>query len=137
MGNISFRNGIYISRQMIGISHICINKLCSWCIKRNTIYIILEINTKPRKDFINKVNTLWLQYLSLIIDEISIINLKLFTSINKQLWKAKKSDISSISIFGGLSIIVLIGNFYQFTLVIGKALWDNFFKKDDIYRKTL
>lgn len=51
-----------------------------------------------------------------------MIDLKLLTSMDKQLQKARSSDISSISIFGGLSLVVLMGDFYQFAPVTGKAL---------------
>ena len=66
-----------------------------------------------------------------------MIDLKLLTSIDKQLRKAKGSDISSTSVFGGLPLVVLIGDFYQFAPVTGKALWNNLFKEDDIHGKTL
>lgn len=69
-------------------------------IRGNTIHTTLEIITRVEKDFVIKVNMLWLQRSSLIIDEVSIIDLKLLTSIDRQLPKVKRSDISSISIIG-------------------------------------
>lgn len=91
-------------------------------IRGNTIYIILEINTRIEKDFIIKTNTLWLQRLSFVIDKISIINIKLFILIDRQLQRAKILDMSSTLIFGRLFLIVLMGDFYQFASVIEKVL---------------
>lgn len=90
-------------------------------ITENTIYITLKINIRVRKNFVVRTNMLWLQRLSLIINKISIINLKLFISMNKQLQKAKRLDISSNSIFKELFLVVLIGDFYQFTFISRKS----------------
>ena len=67
----------------------------------------------------------------------NIIDFKLFISINKQLQKAKGSDISSITFLGRFSLVVLIGDFYQFLLVTGSAFWDKLYRKKKIYRKIL
>lgn len=66
-----------------------------------------------------------------------MINLKFFASINKQLQKSKSFDISPITFFGALPLVVLIGDFYKFATLVGKALWNKPHKKKEIQGKTL
>lgn len=68
-----------------------------------------------------KINTKWSYCFSLIVNKISMINLKLLISIGQKLKKAKEINLYLTSIFGRLFLIVLIGNFYQFALVQGKT----------------
>ncbi len=65
------------------------------------------------------------------------MNLKLLASIDKQLRKAKGSDFSFTTFFGGLPLVVLMGDFYQFAPVVGKALWDKLHREEEIHGKTL
>ncbi len=51
-----------------------------------------------------------------------MIDLKLLTLIDKQLRKAKRSDLYSTTVFSGLPLVVLIGDLYQFAPVLGKAV---------------
>ena len=51
----------------------------------STIHTALEIHIRVGKSFVIKINTLWSQRFSLIIDKVSMIDLKLLTSIDKQL----------------------------------------------------
>lgn len=52
----------------------------------------------------------------------SMIDLKLFISINKQLQKAKKSSFYLTTVFDRLHLVVIMADFYQFALILGKAL---------------
>lgn len=45
--------------------------------------------------------------------------------MDQQLRKVKEISSDSISVFGGLSLVVLMGDFYQFVPVQGKALCSN------------
>lgn len=65
-----------------------------------------------------------------------MIDLKLFTLIDKQLQKARGTTMHSIFIFGELSLVVIIGNFYQFAPVLGKTLWKHLYKKEKKYGKN-
>lgn len=58
-------------------------------IRRSTIHITLGINNRVGKDFIIKINILWLECLSLIVDKISMINFKAF-NINRQMTAQNK-----------------------------------------------
>lgn len=60
--------------------------------------------------------------MALIIDEISIVLLKLLVSINTQFSQAKEKLDNNIAIFRGLVIVILIDNFHQFFSMIRKPL---------------
>lgn len=51
----------------------------------------------------------------------SIINLKLLILVDKQLWKTKEATLHSKPVFDRLVIVVIISNFYQFALKLGKT----------------
>ncbi len=65
-----------------------------------------------------------------------MIDLKLLISINKQLQKAKELNSHSSIVFIGLPLVVLIRDFYQFTLVLGKALWNHLIGKEEVHGKS-
>lgn len=48
-----------------------------------------------------------------------MVELDMLSNITKQLAKARSFSNKSIVIFGELPIIILMGDFYQFPLVIG------------------
>ena len=66
-----------------------------------------------------------------------MINLKLLASIDKQPRKEKKPNVPSTTLFGGLPLIVLMGDFYHIAPVVGKALWDESHKEKKIHEKTM
>lgn len=45
-----------------------------------------------------------------------MIDLKLFSIINKQLQKTKKTNMHSTSIFNIVALMIIIKDYYQFTL---------------------
>jgi hypothetical protein len=60
----------------------------------------------------------------MIIDEISMTDLSMLSTINNQCKIAKSLDRSSTDLFGGLPVVIFIGDFYQFPPVRGPALWE-------------
>lgn len=52
-------------------------------IGRNTVYITLRVNNWIKKNYQVKINLQWLYCSLLIIDKMSMIDLKLLTSIDK------------------------------------------------------
>lgn len=90
----------------------------------NTVYIALRVNTRSGKSYVSKINTQWSEQSSLIVDKVSMIDLKLLTSIDKHLQKVKRSAVSSITFLGGLLLVMLMRDFYQFVPVIERALWN-------------
>jgi hypothetical protein len=59
----------------------------------------------------------------MIIDEVSMIDLSALSIINTHSKVARSLDRSSPDLFGGLPVVILMGDFYQFPPVQGQALW--------------
>ena len=59
----------------------------------------------------------------LIIDEISMVSSKLMDSIDKQCKIMKNLDSNSTAVFGGLHVVIVLGDFHQFPPIQAKALW--------------
>lgn len=66
-----------------------------------------------------------------------MIDLKLLISIGKQIQKARRLNLYLTTVFGRLLLVVLVGDFYQFTSVLGKAHWDYLIREEEIYGKSL
>jgi hypothetical protein len=60
-----------------------------------------------------------------VIDEMSMIDLKMLSVINNQCRLARSLSRSSPDLFGGLPIVILMGDFFQFPPVRGPPLWKN------------
>lgn len=88
----------------------------------NTLHTALGINKNGKGSC--KIQEPWPQQSALVIDEISMLDLKMFATINQQLLQAKDLLSESTAIFGGLSVVLLMGDFYQFAPVTGRALWE-------------
>lgn len=58
----------------------------------------------------------------MIINKVSMIELKLFTLIHKQPRKVIGKSFHLTTVFDGLSLMVLMGDFYHFAPVLRKAL---------------
>src|SRR5436305_4609285 len=59
----------------------------------------------------------------MIIDEISMMDLSMLSTINNQCKIAKSLDRNSPDLFGGLPTVIFMGDFYQFPPIRGPALW--------------
>ena len=59
----------------------------------------------------------------LIIDKISIVSSKLMDSIDKQCKVVKNLSSDSTAVFGGLHVVIVLGDFHQFSPVQAKAFW--------------
>jgi len=70
-----------------------------------------------------RVRSLWANKTMLIIDEISMVSSKLMDSIDKQCKLLKSLDSNSSAVFGGLHIVIVLGDFHQFSPIQAKALW--------------
>jgi hypothetical protein len=57
------------------------------------------------------------------MDEISMIDLSILSTINSQCKIARYLDRNSPDLFGGLPIVIFIGDFHQFSPVRGQPLW--------------
>jgi hypothetical protein len=91
----------------------------------NTYHTSLGISINKTQEGImgSCVRRLWSRKTIMIIDEVSIVDLSMLNTINNQCKIARSLDRSSPDLFGGLPIVILIGDFYQFSPVRGPALW--------------
>jgi hypothetical protein len=70
-----------------------------------------------------RVRRLWSRKTFMIIDEVSMIDLSTLSTINSHCKSARSLDRTSPDLFGGLPIVILMGDFYQFPPVRGQPLW--------------
>jgi hypothetical protein len=83
----------------------------------------LSIAKKQKPTVSNRVRKLWSKKTIMIIDEISMMNLTSLGTINNQCKIARSLDRNSPDLFGGLPIVIFMGDFYQFPPIQGRALW--------------
>ena len=69
------------------------------------------------------MRSLWTNKTALIIEEISMVSLKLLTCIDEQCKIVKNLDSNSTAVFGGLPVVIVLGDFHQFPPVKARALW--------------
>ena len=93
----------------------------------NTIRSALGISiAKKQKPQVSpRIKELWSNKTIMIIDEVSMVDLTMLNTINNQCKIAKSLDRGSPDLFGGLPIIIFMGDFFQFPPVKGPALWKN------------
>lgn len=58
-----------------------------------------------------------------IIDEISMVFLKLLSTVDSQLSQAKRKKDNDIVRLGGLAVVSIMKDFNQFPPVVRKSLW--------------
>ena len=83
----------------------------------STIHTSLSINKDGKGS--HKIRGPWPQRSALIIDEISMLDLKMLATIDQQLLQAKRLSQESTAVFRRLSLVLLIGDFYQFAPITG------------------
>jgi PIF1-like helicase len=91
----------------------------------NTYHASLGIGiSKTQKSTVStRVRNLWSKKSIMIIDEVSMMDLTSLSIINNRCKVAKSQDRSSPDFFGGLPIVLFMGDFFQFPPVRGPALW--------------
>ncbi len=78
----------------------------------STIHTSLAISVKNRYRKSNTISNLWTAQYIMIVDEISMVKLEILSNMEKQLAKARGLSNSSTAMFGGLLIVIVIGDFY-------------------------
>lgn len=71
----------------------------------------------------SRVRKLWSRKTIMVIDEVSMMDLSMLTVINNHCKMARSLERGSPDLFGGLPIVILMGDFFQFPPVRGPALW--------------
>ncbi|KAJ6118382.1 hypothetical protein N7471_013849 [Penicillium samsonianum] len=89
----------------------------------NTYHTSLGINISYKAAIGTRVRRLRAQKTILVIDEMSMMDLRMLSVINNQCKVARSLPRSSPDLFGGLPIVILMGDFFQFSPVRGPPLW--------------
>ena len=71
----------------------------------------------------SRVRRLWSRKTIMIVDEVSMMDLTMVSVIDNHCKIAKSLDRSSTDLFGGLPVVIFIGDSFQFPPVRGPALW--------------
>lgn len=64
----------------------------------------------------------WQNFFILIIDQISIVSLKLLSTIDFQINQLKEKKINNIAMLNSLALEIIIRDFYQFLSIVRKSL---------------
>jgi PIF1-like helicase len=100
-------------------------------IQGNTIHTALDIIVRGRRrrkasgrtsDVSRRVRSLWPNKTILIIDEVSIVSSHLMNSIDNRCKLLKNLEANSTAVFGGLPIVIALGDFHQFSPVVRLCL---------------
>ena len=91
----------------------------------NTIHSIFGISPKGGKckRRSSTLDSIWAEKTMLIIDEISMVSSVMLDRINNQCTALKGLDRDSTALFGGLHVVVVLGDFHQFAPIGSKPLW--------------
>lgn len=83
----------------------------------------ISLNRFRRAGVSARVRRLWSQKTIMIIDELSMIDQSSLSIINMHCKAARSLERDSSDLFGGLPVVILMGDFHQFPPVQGQPLW--------------
>ncbi len=66
-----------------------------------------------------------------------MVFLKLLLTIDIRLSQVKGKTNNDYAIFGGLALVIVMGDFYQFSSVVGRPLWTHPVTTEEIYGKGI
>lgn len=102
----------------------------------NTYHTSLGINLSYKVAITARVRKLWARKTILVIDEMSMIDLKMLGVINNQCKIARSLPRSSPERFGGLPIVILMGDFFQFPPVrVSSCTWSTVVEETKIWQR--
>ena len=81
-------------------------------IEESTVYTVLSINTCKAKSLCINISKIWMYQSLLIINKLSMIYFRLLIAMDKQLRKAHGAIVFSTTLFSGLPLVILMGDFY-------------------------
>lgn len=102
-----------------------------------TIYGALNIDDCVQSKKQRMVKGPWQNRSAVIIDEISMVSLKLLSTVDTQLSQAKGKTDNDTAILGGLALVMMMGDFYQFPPVVGRSLWNKPISRDENHGKGI
>ena len=83
----------------------------------------ISIGNKSSRAASQRIQRLWAKKTIMIIDEISMADLQSLSKINNRCKIARSLPVDSPDLFGGLPVVIFMGDFYQFPPVRGLPLW--------------
>jgi hypothetical protein len=83
----------------------------------------ISLNRSRQTGMGPRVRQLWSRKTIMIIDEVSMIDLSTLSTINNHCKTARSLERASPDLFGGLPMVILMGDFHQFPPVRGQPLW--------------
>ena len=94
-------------------------------VQGSTIHTGLDIAVRNhlKRQPSSRVRSLWANKTMLIIDEISMVSSILLDSIDRRSKVVKSLDSNSTAVFGGLHVVIFLGDFRQFSPIQARALW--------------
>jgi hypothetical protein len=108
-------------------------------VRGSTIHTGLDVAVQGyrKRGVSSRVRSLWTNKTMLIIDEISMVSSKLMDTIDKQCKVMKNLNSNSTALFGGLHVVIVLGDFHQFPPVQAKALWQKQESNDEVRGQQL
>ncbi len=79
----------------------------------------------------------WQNRSALILDEISMVSLRLLGMIDIRLTQAKGKTNNDIAVLGGLGLVIVMRNFYQFPSITERSLWTCSITEEEIYGQSI
>ncbi|KAI1829025.1 hypothetical protein DTO027I6_10053 [Penicillium roqueforti] len=83
----------------------------------------ISINRSQRTAMSSRVRSLWARKTIMIVDEVSMVDLGMLSVIDSHCKTARSLHRDSTDFFGGLPVVILMGDFFQFPPVRGPPLW--------------
>jgi len=83
----------------------------------------MTIGSKQNRTPPQRIQRLWATKTIIVIDKVSMVDLQTLARINNRCKVARSLSPDSPELFGGLPIVVFMGDFYQFPPVKGLPLW--------------
>ncbi len=66
-----------------------------------------------------------------------MVYLKLLSSVDMHLSQAIGKTNNDIAVLGGLTLVIIMEDFYQFPPVVGRSLWTHPITNEEIYGKGI
>lgn len=86
----------------------------------STIHTNLIRGIRNKHDKLNAISNFWTARYILIVDKISIVKLEMLSNMEKQLAKVWGLSNSNRAVFGGLPIIIVMGDFHLFLPIVNR-----------------
>ncbi len=66
-----------------------------------------------------------------------MVSLKLLSTVDIRLSQAKGNTNNTTAVLGGLVLVIIMGDFYKFPLVVERSLWTHLITSEEIHGKGI